>query len=452
LNVDAHAAARDVPDGPRGLPLLGSLLAFRKDPLGFVARAAREHGDAMRFTMAGRTVVLIVDPELIKELLVTRQHDFVKGRGLEWAKRYLGEGLLTSEGELHTRQRRLAQPAFHARRLAGYARVMTEHALQRRERWRDGQTLDLHAELMALTLAIAGRTLFDADVRGEAGEIGASLATIIGLFPRFSLPFGALLEKLPLRSNREFARARERLDATVYRIIAERRRDGRDHGDLLSMLMAARDEEDGSGMTDTQLRDEVITLFLAGHETTANMLAWTFHCLAHNQAAERRLHAELDAALGGRAPELEDVPSLGFVERVLAESMRLYPPAWILGRRALRETELGGYRIPKHAYVIASPYATQRDARFFPDPERFDADRFTPEAKAARHKFAYFPFGGGARQCIGEGFAWMEGTLLLPVLAQRFRLRPAPDARVLPQPLITLRPRYGMKMRLEARA
>ena len=443
--------AQDVPSGPRGLPFLGSLLAFRADPLGFVARAAHEHGDVVRYTMGGRHVYLLVHPERIKELLVTRQHDFVKGRGLEWAKRFLGEGLLTSEGELHTRQRRLSQPAFHTKRLPGYARAMTEHALDRRQRWKDGETLDLHAEMMALTLAIAGKTLFDADVEGEAAEIGASLATLMGQFSRFSLPYGALLEKLPLRSNREQARARERLDATIYRIIAERRRDSRDRGDLLSMLMAARDEQDGAGMSDKQLRDEAITLFLAGHETTANMLAWTFHCLAQNQAAERRLHEELERALAGRIPELQDLPALAFVERVLAETMRLYPPAWILGRRALREVELGGYRIPKDAYVLASPYATQRDPRFFPDPLRFDPDRFTPEAKAARHKFAYFPFGGGARQCIGEGFAWMEGTLLLAVLAQRFRLRPAPDARVVPQPLITLRPRYGMKMRAEAR-
>jgi cytochrome P450 len=440
------------PPGPRGLPLLGSLLEFRRDPLGFVTHGAREFGDVVRYTMGGRPVYLLVHPERIREMLVTRQHDFVKGRGLEWAKRYLGEGLLTSEGELHTRQRRLSQPAFHHKRLPGYARVMTEHALRRRERWRDGETLDLHAEMMALTLGIAGKTLFDADVEGEAAEIGASLATIIALFPRFSLPFASLLEKLPLKSNREFARARERLDATVYRIIGERRRDGRDRGDLLSMLMAARDEDDGAGMSDRQLRDEAITLFLAGHETTANMLAWTFHCLAQNEAAERRLHQELDEVLAGRAPGVEELPALAFVERVLAESMRLYPPAWILGRRALREVELGGYRIPQGAYVLASPYATQRDPRFFPDPLRFDPDRFTPEAKAARHKFAYFPFGGGARQCIGEGFAWMEGTLLLAVLAQRYRLRPAPDARVTPQPLITLRPRHGMKMRAEARA
>jgi cytochrome P450 len=416
-----------------------------------VAKGAREYGDIVRYTMGGRPVFLLVHPELIKELLVTRQHDFVKGRGLEWAKRYLGEGLLTSEGELHTRQRRLSQPAFHRQRIASYARVMVEYAAKRRERWKDGQAIDLHAEMMALTMAIAGKTLFDADVESEAAEIGASLKAIIELFPRFTLPFASLIEKLPLRSNREFARARERLDATVYRIIGERRRDGRDHGDLLSMLMLASDEDDGSRMSDRQLRDEAITLFLAGHETTANLLSWTFYCLARNPEREAELHAEVDRALAGRAPGFEDIPRLALAERVVAESMRLYPPAWILGRRALRDVALGPYRIPAGAYVIASPYATQRDPRFFAEPERFDPDRFSPEAKAARHKFAYFPFGGGARQCIGEGFAWMEGTLLLAAIAQRFSLRLAPDARVVPQPLITLRPRHGMKMILERR-
>lgn len=440
-----------VPPGPKGLPLLGSLLAFRSDPLGFVTRGAREYGDVVRYTMGGRPVFLLVHPELIKELLVTRQHDFVKGRGLEWAKRYLGEGLLTSEGELHTRQRRLSQPAFHRQRIASYARVMVEYAAKRRDRWSDGQTLDLHAEMMALTMAIAGKTLFDADVESEAAEIGASLTAIIELFPRFTLPFAGLIEKLPLRSNREFARARERLDATIYRIIEERCRDGRDHGDLLSMLMLARDEEDGAGMSDRQLRDEVITLFLAGHETTANLLSWTFYCLSQNPEPEERLHEEVDRVLAGRAPTFEDIPGLAVAERVLAESMRLHPPAWILGRRALREVTLGPYQVPAGAYVIASPYATHRDPRFFPDPQRFLPERFTLEAKAARPRFAYFPFGGGARQCIGEGFAWMEGTLLLATLAQRYRLRLARGARVEPQPLITLRPRYGMKMILEAR-
>ncbi len=441
-----------VPRGPKGLPLLGSLLAFRRDPLGFVTRGAREYGDVVRYSLGGHPVFLLVHPELIKEVLVTRQHDFVKGRGIQWAKRFLGDGLLTSEGEQHRRQRRLSQPAFHQARIAGYAKVMVEYAARRRDAWRDGQPLDLSLELTTLTMAIAGKTLFDADVEGEAADIGAALTAIVRLFPRFTMPLAWLIERLPLRSNRDFARARERIDATIHRLIEERRRDGRDHGDLLSMLMLARDEEgDGGSMSDRQLRDELLTLFLAGHETTANALSWTFYCLSQNPDVERRLAVELERVLAGRLPGFDDLPGLAFCERVLAEAMRLYPPAWAIGRRALRDVRLGDYLVPKDAFVVMSAWATHRDARFFPEPSRFDPERFTPEARASRPKFAYFPFGGGARQCIGEGFAWMEGTLLLATIAQRFHLRLADDARVEPLPLVTLRPRYGMKMVAEER-
>ncbi len=301
-------------------------------------------------------------------------------------------------------------------------------------------------------MAVVAKTLFDADVTGEAAEIGHSLTTIISLFHRFNMPFSGLVQKLPLPSNIRFQRARARLDRTIYRVIAERRASGGDRGDLLSMLLLATDEEgDGTGMTDLQLRDELMTLFLAGHETTANALTWTFYLLSQNPGAEDELHAELDRALGGRPPAAEDLPALRYTEQVFAESMRLYPPAWALGRRAVRDVEIGGRSIPAQAFVVVSALLTQRDPRFYPDPLRFDPERFAPEARAARPKFAYFPFGGGARQCIGEPFAWMEGTLLLATLAQKWRLRLAPGQRVEPQPLITLRPRYGMRMIVEAR-
>lgn len=306
--------------------------------------------------------------------------------------------------------------------------------------------------MMALTMAIVGKTLFDADVAGEAEEIGASLTTVVSFFPRFTLPFAGLLQSLPLPSNRRFEKARARLDATIYRLIAERRASGEDRGDLLSMLMAARDEEgDGTGMSDLHLRDELMTLFLAGHETTANALVWTFLLLSQNPEAERRLHAEIDEALAGRAAGPEDLPRLGYVERVFAESMRLFPPAWGLGRRALQEVEIGGYLLPRGSHVATAPWVVHRDPRFWPDPLRFDPDRFLPEARVSRPKFAYFPFGGGARQCIGEPFAWMEGVLIVATLAQKWRLRLAPGQVVEPQALITLRPRHGMRMVPEAR-
>ena len=441
------------PSGPRGLPLLGNILQFRRDTLGFLLESSRAHGDISLYRLGREPVVHLRHPDHIRDVLVTHQHSFVKGKGIQWARLFLGDGLLTSEGEFHTRQRRLAQPAFHRQRIATYAEAMTAHALRCRERLSEGQELDIHAEMMTLTLGVAAQTLFDADVQTEAPEIAEALGVIIGLFPRFALPFASVLHRLPLPANARFARAVALLDGIVYRIIAERRAAGGDRGDLLSMLLVASDEEgDGTRMTDRQLRDEVMTILLAGHETTANALTWTWYLVARNPEVEARLHAEIDHALGGRAPAASDLPALGYVERVFAESMRLYPPAWGLGRRAIADHAAGDYTIRAGTLVAMSPYVVQRDERWWPDPERFDPERFTPEARAARPRFAYFPFGGGARQCIGESFAWMEGVLLLATIGQRWRFRLAPGQRVEPQALITLRPRHGIRMIAEARS
>ena len=440
------------PPGPRGLPLLGNILDFRRDTLGFLQASAETHGDVSLYRLGRDEVWLLRHPDAIRDVLVTRQHAFVKGKGIQWAKLFLGEGLLTSEGEFHTRQRRLAQPAFHRQRIGTYARAMVDHALQSRDALVPGSAVDMHAQMMSLTLGVAAKTLFDADVRTEAPEIADALGVIIGFFPRFALPFAGALQRLPLPGNARFERAVATLDRVVYRLIAERRSAGTDRGDLLSMLLVAQDVEgDGTGMTDRQLRDEVMTILLAGHETTANALTWTWYLLARNPEAEARLHAELDRALGDRPPGAEDMPALGYVERVLAESMRLFPPAWGIGRRAVADHDVGGYTVPAGGLVAMSPYVVQRDPRWWPDPLRFDPDRFLPEARAARPRFAYFPFGGGARQCIGESFAWMEGVLILATLARRRRFRLAPGARVEPQALITLRPRHGMPMTVEER-
>jgi len=368
------------------------------------------------------------------------------------AKRFLGEGLLTSEGEHHRRQRRLAQPAFHRQRIVGYGAIMTDYAARARERWQNGATVDIAEEMNRLTLAIVGKTLFDADVEAESREIGEALTTILSLFNQVMLPYTGLLQKFPLPANRRFQRAAERLDATIYRMIQEHRAGGVDRGDLLSMLLAAQDEEGGGGgMTDKQVRDEAMTIFLAGHETTANALAWTWYLLSQNPAVETKLHAELDRVLAGRLPNFHDLPQLRYTEMVLAESMRLFPPAWVIGRRALTDQPLGPYTIPANAIVICSQYVTHHNRRYFPEPFRFDPERWTPEAKARLPKFAYFPFGGGARICIGESFAWMEGILLLATLAQRWRMRLVPGHPVEPQPRITLRPKHGLRMTLERR-
>jgi cytochrome P450 len=387
-------------------------------------------------------------------VLVTHNGNFMKGRGLQRAKRLLGEGLLTSEPPLHRRQRRLAQPAFHKQRIAAYASLMVDYTLRlQSERWRDGETLDIAQEMMHLTLAIVGKTLFDTETEQEAEEVREALSATMQSFTRFMLPYAELLDRLPLPSTRRFRQARARLDAVIYRIINERRASGTDHGDLLSMLLLAQDEEgDGTGMTDEQLRDEAMTIFLAGHETTANALSWTWYLLSQNPEAEAKLHAEVDALLCDRTPTAEDLPRLPFTEKVLAEAMRLYPPAWILGRRALGDYEVGGYRIPAGSIIIMSQYVMHRDERYFPDPARFDPERWTPEAKAARPQFSYFPFGGGPRRCIGEGFAWMEGILVLATLARSWRMRLLPAHQVETQPVVTLRPKHGMRMILERRA
>ena len=423
------------------------LVAFRRNPLSFLTRVARTHGDAVYWRGGPVEFVLLNHPDFVKDVLVTRQAKFVKSRGLQRAKRFLGEGLLTSEGEQHRRARRLAQPAFHRERVASYGEAMVAAAERTRDRWRADEPIDASVEMMRLTLAVAGRTLFGADVEGEADEIREALTLVMGQFNRLVMPFSEYLDRLPLPSNRRAERAAARLDATIFRMIAERRASAEERGDLLSLLLAARDVEgDGSGMSDTQLRDEAMTIFLAGHETTANALTWTWYLLSQDADVEARLHEELDAVLGGRPPTVADLPRLPVAEAVIAEAMRLYPPAWAVGRQALEELEIGGYRVPKGAMVLMSQWVMHRDARFWPRPDRFDPDRWTPEARASRPKFAYFPFGGGARVCIGESFAWMEGVLLLATLAQRWQLRLAPGARVATQALITLRPRYGMAM------
>lgn len=447
-----HLELPDPPGPPRSYPF-ANWIALRRDPLGFLTGVARNYGDVARFRLGPVFLHVVNDPELIRTVLVTRAEAFHKGRGLERAKRLLGEGLLTSEDAFHLRQRRLMQPAFRHQRISGYATVMADYAERATGRWEPGETRDVHREMMRLTLAIVGKTLFDADVEEEAAEIGAALTESLELFNRlFTLPFGELLEKLPIPANRRFARARNRLDTTIARLIAERRRDPGERADLLTLLLLAQDTEgDGGGMNDAQLRDEAMTIFLAGHETTANALTWTWYLLSQNPDVEKRFHEEVDSVLGARLPGASDVPRLPYTRMVLAESMRLYPPAWIIGRRAIVDQELGGWRIPSGSIVTASQWITHRDPRFFPDPERFDPSRFTPEAEAARPKFAYFPFGGGPRVCIGEGFAWMEGILLLATIGRRWRMLLAPGYSVALSPSITLRPRHGMAMELRPR-
>jgi len=438
--------------GPK-LSLLESLI-YRPggaNPLDFFTRLARTYGDVTSYRMAGEQLFLVNEPRLIRDVLVTHNRNFTKSRGLERSKRLLGQGLLTSEGAMHLRQRRLMQPAFHRDRIAGYGDLMVGYADRMRRGWTDGAALDISREMNRLTLSIVGKTLFDVDVEQQAAAVGEALTAVMESFWMMMLPFAEVLERLPVPKLRRARLARARLDAIIYRMIADRRASGRDHGDLLSMLLAAQDEDEGGGMTDEQVRDEAMTIFLAGHETTANALTWTWYLLSGAPEVEAALHAEVDRVLGGRLPVMADLPSLQYVERVVTESMRLYPPAWIVGRRAIDEYQLGGHVAPPRAIVVMSPYVMQRDPRFYAEPDRFDPDRWTPEFRAALPKFAYFPFGGGPRQCIGESFAWMELILLVATISQQYRLRLVPGHPVVPQPLITLRAKHGMRMTVERR-
>ena len=435
------------PPGPKRTIPLSGLLAYRRGPLRFFQNLVQEFGDISYFRLGPQQAFFLNHPDYIKDVLVTNHQNFMKGLALQRAKRLLGEGLLTSEGEFHRRQRRLAQPAFHRQRIAAYAAVMTDYAARARDRWRDGETLDISEQMMRLTLAIVGKTLFDADVESDAREVGAAMSVVMDLFNTVTIPFFELLQKLPLPQLRRFDRAKAKLDAIIYRLIEERRRSGEDRGDLLSLLLLARDPEgDGGQMTDAQLRDEAMTIFLAGHETTANALAWTWYLLSQNPAIEAKLHEEIAAVLGARLPAFEDVAQLKYTEMVLTESMRLFPPAWALGRLALNDYEIAGYVVPKKSLVLMSQYVMHHDSRYFPDPGRFDPERWTPEAREARPQFSYFPFGGGPRRCIGEGFAWMEGILLIATLAQHWQMRLVPGHPVALKPVITLRPKHGMRM------
>lgn len=423
------------------------MFAYRRGPLPFFQSLADRYGDISYFRLGPQPAFFFNHPDYIKEILVTNHQNFMKGLALQRAKRLLGEGLLTSEAEFHRRQRRLAQPAFHRSRIASYANVMTAYASQTSQSWQDGDTLDISEEMMRLTLGIVGKTLFDADVVSDAHEVGEAMTVVMDLFNTITVPFFDLLQKLPLPQFRRFDNAKLKLDAIIYRLIEDRRRSGQDRGDLLSMLLLAQDSEgDGGQMTDLQLRDELMTIFLAGHETTANALTWTWYLLSQNPEVETKLHEEIDEVLAGRLPVFEDVGQLRYTEMVLAESMRLYPPAWAIGRMALNDLEIGGYVVPKKSLVLMSQYVMHHDPRYFPEPGRFDPERWSPEARETRPQFSYFPFGGGPRRCIGEGFAWMEGILLIACLAREWQMRLVPNHPVELKPVITLRPKHGMRM------
>jgi cytochrome P450 len=445
------------PPGP-GQGRLATALALRRgDPTEFFTELARVYGDVAHVGVGSEDVYLISDPELIRDVFVTHGRRFKKGRGLQAAKLLLGEGLLTSEGEFHLRQRRLVQPAFARQRMAGYADAMVSSAAAHAGAWTSGDQVDIAEEMAALTLTVVGQTLFGADVTGLRADVANAMTTLLQSFTRVALtPWAAVAVRLPTPAARRLRAAEATLDQAVYSIIQQRRAAAQDEGDLLSMLLLAHDVEAAAGesvrMTDKQVRDEVMTLLLAGHETTANALTWAWYLLSEHPAAAHRMRAELAAALAGELPSYADLPRLPWTTAVLAESMRLYPPAWIVGRRALEDVELGGWRLPAGSLCVVSQWVTHRDERWWPDPLAFRPERWIDgEGRFSEHhdgrpRFAYFPFGAGTRVCVGESFAWTEGVLLLGAIGQRWSLALVPGHPVAVQPAITLRPRHGMRM------
>ena len=441
-----------LPPGPGGRYLFGNLFDYSRDPLGFLSRCARKYGDVVRLRFPGPPAYLLSNPDHIEQVLVRNNRNFIKDRVTRGELSILGNGLLTSDGDFWRRQRRLAQPAFHRERVEAYAETMVSYTRRMLEGWKGGETRDVHHEMMRLTLEIVAKTLVDADIAEEAEGVGEALGAVMahfsdqgsGVFLRM-LPDG-----VPTPSNLRFRRAQKRLEKFIYAIIDERRRSGRDTGDLLFMLLHARDE-DGNSMDDEQLRDEVMTIILAGHETTALALSWTWMLLSEHPEVEAKLAAELERVLDGRSPTMEGLPKLSYTDAVIKESMRLYPPAWGIGREALEDCEIGGYHVPAKTQLFISQYVVHHLPRSFEDPEAFDPERWTDGLEKRLQKYAYFPFGGGPRLCIGQPFAKMEAALLLASIAQNYKLELVPGQRIIPQPSITLRPKGGVKMRLEAR-
>ncbi|WP_164001597.1 cytochrome P450 [Pyxidicoccus caerfyrddinensis] len=438
-----------LPPGPRGEPLLGNLRALRKDPLTFFPAQVREYGDVVRIRVGPMYVTLLAHPDLVRHVLQDNARNYNKQtRGFAVIRELLGQGLLTSEGDFWLRQRRLAQPAFHRQRLAGFASTMvdaTEDLARALEpRIASGQPFDVAEDLTHLTLRIAGLTLFGTEVGGESRAVGDALGRVQTFANSRLTQLIPLPRALPLPSHRRFEKDAGTLDRVVRAIVERRRREGGEHHDLLQMLMDARDEDTGERMSDTQLRDEVMTLLLAGHETTASALAWTVMLLSQNPDVRRNLEAELSRELSGRTPTVEDVPKLALTRRVVDESLRLYPPAWIFSRAAIQDDVVGGFRVPKGSYVLIVPWVLHRHPKLWDNPDAFDPDRFLPERERERPRFTFFPFGGGPRQCIGNQFALMELVLVLATLLQRVRLDLAPGHPLAPAPAITLRPRPGV--------
>jgi cytochrome P450 len=435
-----------LPPGPHGLPIIGNLLQLRRDPLAFVRRVQLEYGNVATVRLLGRPIVLFFRPEAVQFFLVDHARSFISGSGRAEMRRLLGEGLLTTDGEVHRRQRRQVQPAFHKRRVEGYAAIMVEQTQQMLAHWRSGTQVDVARELQELTLRIVVKALFNVDLQDQSSALSQAFTDAIESRRPLFLP--QLKVDLPFTAYHRFLAARRTLDAFVYRLIAKRRTDGRDVGDVLSMLLQA-DDDGGLPMTDEQVRDQAMTLIAAGHETTSNALTWTLYLLSEHPRPREKLLAELQTVLGGRPPALEDLPKLPYLDWVLNESMRIYPPAWTIGRRASEPFALEGYHFPAGTRVLFSQWVIHHLPEVWGDPDDFRPERWDPATGRKPPPGAYFPFGGGPRMCIGMPFAQLEMRLLLATILQHTAPSLVPGWPVVPMPRVTLRLKHGLRMILD---
>ncbi|MFV0387254.1 MAG: cytochrome P450 [Pyrinomonadaceae bacterium] len=448
---DSFTKSASIPPKATGAFIGGHFLKFRHNPTKFLTELAAK-GDVTTFRMFDQKIFLLTNPEYVRDVLTTSNSKFEKGRALRRAKIVLGEGLLTSEGDEHLRRRRMIQPAFHRQKIEIYSRAMIEVVCKLRDSWKAGNVYDIDREMMRLTLQIVGKTLFSIDVESDTEEVGKAMTDLIASFNFLLIPYSELIERLPLKAARRSKNAREKLDSIIYKYIVERRNSGVAKDDLLSMLIAAQDEDTGSEMTDKQVHDEALTLFIAGHETTAVALTYVWYLLSTNASAAEKLFNELDEVLENREPGFEDLPKLKYTEAVFAETLRLFPPAWAFSRLCTAPHSFAGFEVIEGNAVMLSPYVTHRDKRFWTHADEFLPERwFKKSVKEAGQEFIYFPFSRGVRSCIGEGFAWTEGILTIAAIARKLKLEFLPNQKFALDPLVTLRPKYSVKMRITNR-
>lgn len=437
--------------GPEGNTIIGNLGELGRDPLGFLTKCAREYGDIVPLHLGLTPACLLNKPEYIEQVLKDRNL-FIKSKGLRALGSLIGEGLLSNEGESWFRQRRLIQPVFHQKRIGGYGQIMVDYTEQMIANWQDGEIRDIHEDMMRLTLNIVMKCLFNQDItEGDANKVAHALDVAMNWFESKRKQGFFVLEWFPRPENIRYKNAIQDMDKSIYQIVNQRRNSQENPGDLLSMLMQAKDEEDGSQMSDKQLRDEVVTLMLAGHETTANALSWTWMLLSQHPEVQSKLIAEIKAVLNGRSPTIADIPNLPYANMVIKEVMRLYPPVSIFARQAAQDCQIGPYEVPSGCHIMISQWVMHRSPRYFDEPEKFQPERWAEDLEKQLPRGVYFPFGDGPRICIGKGFAMMEAVLLLTAIAQNFELDILPEHPIVPQASITLRPEQGIKVILKKR-